>query len=77
MDKKDKNGNVIEYDSQPYGDCYFQYKNIRIEIDEDTKLIRIFKGDKVIKYWYEQDTIQASKLPKSCDIINEYIKVFE
>ena len=77
MDKKDKNGQVIEYDSQPYGNCYFQYKDIRIEIDEDVNLIRIMKGNNVIKYWYEQDTIQASKLPKCCDIINEYIKVFE
>jgi hypothetical protein len=77
MDKKDKNGQVIEYNSQPYGNCYFQYKDIRIEIDEDVNLIRIMKGNNVIKYWYAQDTIQASKLPKCCDIINEYIKVFE
>ena len=39
MDKLDINRQVIEYDSQPFGDCYFQYKNIRIEIDEDTKII--------------------------------------
>ena len=77
MDKLDINRQVIEYDSKPFGDCYFQYKNIRIEIDEDTNIIRIMKGDKMVKFWYELDTIQTSKLPNSCEIIHEFNNVFE
>lgn len=67
---------IDKYNSQPYGDCYLQYKDIRIEIDEEVNLIRIMKGNKVVKFWYEQDVITASKLPNSCEIINEYNNAF-
>lgn len=72
-----QNIRVDKYDSQPYGDCYLQYKDIRIEINEELNLIRIMKGNKVVKFWYEQDDITTSKLPNSCEIINDYNNVFK
>ncbi len=58
------------------GDAILEYKDFRIEIDEDNKIVRVMKGDKMVKFWYEEDTIQTAKLPKSSDVINEYTKVF-
>jgi len=38
--------------------------------------IRIIKGNKVVKFWYDEDTIQTAELPYSSDIINEFTNVF-
>ena len=59
------------------GDAILEYKDFRIEIDEDNKIVRIMKDEKMIKFWYDQDTIQIAKLPKSSDIINEYNNIFK
>lgn len=58
----------------------YRDKDIFIEVDEDEDhhLIRIFyKDKKCVKWWLDTDTIQTSFLPKDCDTINEYSKVFK
>lgn len=55
--------------------------NIKIEYateDTSNNIIRIiYKDKKMVKYWFENDILQTSLLPESCDIINEYNKIFK
>lgn len=65
-----------------YDEVVFKSRDSKFEIEynEDTELIRIIYNDpkekKMIKYWFNQDTLQTSFEKSSCDIINEYNNIF-
>ena len=51
--------------------------HIKVEVDEEVEIVRVYNRNKVVKIWYNQDTIQTSKLPfPTSNIINEYSNVF-
>ena len=66
---------VYSYNT-PENEMIFEWNHFRIEIDTDSSIVRVFKDDKCIKFWYDENTIQTSKLPQCCDVINEYTNIF-
>ena len=59
------------------GDINFEYKDFRIEIDEDNEVVRVIKGKNIIRFWYKNDSLTTAKLPESVDYINEYRNIFD
>ena len=59
------------------GDINFEYKDFRIEIDEDNEVVRVIKGNNMVRFWYTKDSLSTAKLPKSVDYINEYYNIFD
>ena len=64
-------------DKKLFSDVIYENEDLVIEFDKDNQLIRIFKDDKCIKWWLDQDTVQTSFLPDTCNIINEFNNVFK
>ena len=50
--------------------------HIKVEIDEENEVVRVYNGNKVVKIWYNQDTIQTAKLPHSSQIIRDIYNIF-
>lgn len=59
------------------GDAILEYKDFRIEIDEENEIVRVIKGKNIVRFWYTKDSISTAKLPESVDYINEYLNIFD
>lgn len=64
-----------------YDEVVFKSKDDKFEIEyNEEDLIRIIYNDpkekKMVKYWFNHDTLQTSFEKSSCDIINEYNNIF-
>ena len=68
---------LLEYLITVSNEVEIRLGQIKVEIDEEIEVVRVYYGDRVVRIWYNQDTIQTSKLPHSTSkIINEYISIF-